>query len=98
MPQLFNHLAKDNEWIMTVNRSNWTDGDRDWPYVLLARNSNRFLVPVVLNGYVDPTISDFRDHSGRKTCPDAERVVFIGGFSLIFVTLLHTSCPTNRSK
>jgi len=29
MPQHFNHLAKNNEWMMTVNRSNWTDGDRD---------------------------------------------------------------------
>ena len=89
MPQLFNYLARDNEWIMTIDHSNWTDGDRDWPYVLLARNSNRSLVPVVVNGYTDPTISDFRDHSGRKTCPDAERVVYIGVFSLFIGMLPH---------
>ena len=97
MPQLFNHLARNNRWIMTIDRSNWTDGDRDWPYVLLARNSNRSLVPVVLNGYVDPTISDFRDHSGRKTCPDSERVIYIGAFSLVVVALPHTSCLANYS-
>lgn len=83
MPQLFNFFARENPWIMTINRSNWVDGNRDWPYVLLARNNNRSLVPVVLNGRTNPTISDFRDHSGRKTCPDAERVVYIGGSSLI---------------
>ena len=77
MPQLFTYLAKNDPWILTTDRSTWTDGDRIWPYVLLARDK-RSLVPAVLNGHVDPTISDFRDNSGRKTCPDSERVVFIG--------------------
>ena len=77
MPQLFTYLAKNNPWILTVDRSTWTDGDRLWPYVLLARDK-RNLVPAVLNGHVDPTISDFRDNSGRKTCPDSECIVFIG--------------------
>ena len=77
MPQLFDHFAKKNPWIRTVDRSTWVDGDRIWPYMLLARDK-RALVPIVLNGHTDPTISDFRDNSGRKTCPDLERVVFIG--------------------
>ena len=71
------HLAKKDPWILTANCSTWTDGDRIWPYVLLARDK-RSLVPTVLNGHVDPTISDFHDNSRRKTCPDSECVVFIG--------------------
>ena len=54
------------------------NGDQIWPYVLLARD-NRTLVPAIINGSVDPTISDFRDNSGRKACADIERVVFLGG-------------------
>jgi len=78
---LFDYFAKRNPWILTVDHSTWTDGDRRWPYVLLARDG-RSLVPAVLNGHDDPTISDFRDNSGRKTCRDSERVVFIGEISL----------------
>jgi len=77
MPQLFQHFAKSHPWILTVNSSNWQDGDRRWPYVLLAR-SGRDLVPAILNGHLDPTMSDFRDNSGRTGCPDGERVVFLG--------------------
>ena len=77
MPQLFSHFAKSHPWIMTVDSSNWQDGDREWPYVLLAR-SNRSLVPAILNGHVDPTLSDSRDNSGRAGCPDGERIVFLG--------------------
>lgn len=77
MPKLFNHFAKKNRWILTVDNSNWKDGDQVWPYVLLAR-ANRNLVPAVLNGHVDPTISDFRDNSGRINCPDGERIVYLG--------------------
>ena len=58
MPKLFNHFAKTKPWILTINQSNWADGDRIWPYMLLAR-ANRNLVPAVLNGHVDPTVSDF---------------------------------------
>lgn len=87
MPQLFTHFEKAVPWILTVNRSTWKDGDRVWPYVLLARDK-RNLVPAVLNGHADPTISDFRDNSGRKTCPDSERVVFIGEiFSVVVESL-----------
>ena len=67
---------------MTVNNSSWQDGERIWPYVLLAR-SGRTLVPAILNGHVDPTVSDFRDNSGRGGCPDGERVVFLGEISLL---------------
>ena len=77
MPKLFNHFAKTKPWILTIDQSNWVDGDRVWPYVLLAR-ANRNLVPAVLNGHVDPTVSDFRDNSGRASCPDGERIVFLG--------------------
>ena len=80
MPQLFNHLAKADPWILTVNHTDWTDGDRIWPYVLLAR-VGRNLLPAVLNGHSDPTASDFRDNSGRMSCPDGERVVFLGAIS-----------------
>ena len=83
MPKLFAHLAKSNPWIQTVDASSWEDGDRLWPYVLLAR-AGRSLVLAVLNGHVDPTVSDFRGNSGRPSCPDGERVVFLGeSFSLI---------------
>ena len=58
MPKLFNHFAKTTPWISTINQSNWVDRDRVWPYILLAR-ANRNLVPAVLNGHVDPTVSDF---------------------------------------
>ena len=78
---LFSHFAKKDPWIMTVDHPAWMDGDRIWPYVLLARD-RRTLVPAVLNGHNDPTISDFRVNSGRKTCPDSERVVFISEISL----------------
>jgi len=81
LPQLFRHFSKGDPRIMTVDCSTWADGDRIWPYVLLARNG-RSLVPAVLNGHNDPTISDFRDNSGRKTCPDVERVIFLGMFFL----------------
>ena len=77
LPQLFNYFSKANPWVSTVEASNWEDGDRVWPYVLLAR-SNRNLVPAILNGHDDPTVSDFRDNSGRPSCPDGERVVFLG--------------------
>ena len=77
MPKLFAHFAKTNPWISTVDTSSWEDGDRLWPYVLLAR-AGRSLVPAVLNGHVDPTVSDFRDNSGRPSCPDGERVIFLG--------------------
>lgn len=83
MPKLFTHFAKTNPWILTVGTSSWVDGDRLWPYVLLAR-AGRSLVPAVLNGHNDPTVSDFRDNSGRVTCPDSERVVFLGKKSLSF--------------
>lgn len=77
LPQLFNYFAKSDPWILTVDNSNWQDGDREWPYVLLAR-AGRTLVPAILNGHLDPTLSDFRDNSGRSSCPDGERVVFLG--------------------
>lgn len=77
LPQLFNYFAKSDPWILTVDNSNWQDGDREWPYVLLAR-AGRTLVPAILNGHLDPTLSDFRDNSGRPSCPDGERVVFLG--------------------
>lgn len=77
MPQLFQHFAKDYPWIMTVNNSNWQDGDRNWPYVLLAR-SGRVLVPAIMPDHRNPTLSDFRDNSGRAACPDGERIVFLG--------------------
>ena len=80
MPRLFNHFAKTSPWILTVDSSNWEDGNRLWPYVLLAR-AGCSLVPAILNGHVNPTVSDFRDNSGRITCPDGERVVFLGGNS-----------------
>jgi len=98
MPQLFNHLARDNQWIMTVDRSNWKDGDRHWPYVLLARNHNRTLVPVVLNGYIDPTVSDFRAHSGRINCPDAQRVIYIGGCFPVSGSSHQASRPANQQS
>ena len=82
MPKLFNHFAKTNPWISTVGASDWEDGDRLWPYVLLAR-AGRNLVPAILNGHSDTTISNFRDNSGRVTCPDGERVVFLGENSLL---------------
>lgn len=78
---LFSHFAKKDAWILTVDNSTWADGNHLWPYVLLARDG-RDLVPAVLNGHSDPTMSDFRDNSGRKTCPDSERVVFIGEIPL----------------
>lgn len=74
MYALFNHLAKSNPWILTLNRSNRQDGDCLWPYVLLARAS-RNLVPAILNGHTDPTLSDFRDNGGGTSCPDGERLV-----------------------
>ena len=77
LPQLFHHFAKVNPWVTTINNSEWEDGDRLWPYVLLAR-SGRTLVPAILNGRIDPTISDFRDNSGRVGCPDGDRIVFLG--------------------
>lgn len=80
MPQLFHHIAKKYPWILTINDSSWEDGDRIWPYVLLAR-SNRNLVPAILNGRKDPNISDFRDNSGRIGCHDGERVVYLGEIS-----------------
>lgn len=80
MPQLFHHIAKKYPWILTINDSSWEDGDRIWPYVLLAR-SNRNLVPAILNGRKDPNISDFRDNSGRIGCRDGERVVYLGEIS-----------------
>lgn len=81
MPRLFAHFAKEHPWIATVNSSNWQDGDRVWPYILLARATNRSLVPAILNGHIDPTMSDFRDNSGRAACPDVERVVCLGEIS-----------------
>lgn len=86
MPELFNHFAKANPWISTVDASNWQDGDRVWPYALLAR-AGRSLAPAILNGHADPTMSDFRDNSGRPSCPDGERVVFLGKASTAM------SCP-----
>jgi len=80
MPQLFQHFAKSESWILTVDNSSWEDGDRLWPYVLLAR-SGRGLVPAILNGRLNPTISDFRDNSGRAGCPDRERAIFLGEIS-----------------
>ena len=80
MPQLFTHFAKPYPWVTTINNSSWRDGERIWPYVLLAR-SGRTLVPAILNGHVDPTVSDLRDNSGRGGCPDGERVVFLGEIS-----------------
>lgn len=77
MPQLFHHFAKSSPWISTITNSEWQDGDRLWPYMLLAR-SNRNLVPAIQNGHIDPTLSDFRDNSGRAGCPDGERVIFLG--------------------
>ena len=77
LPQLFNHFSKANTWISTVDASNWEDGDRLWPYMLLAR-SNQNLIPAILNGHIDPTVSDFRDNSGRPSCPNGERIVFLG--------------------
>jgi hypothetical protein len=79
-PQLFHHFAESNPWILTINNSDWEDGNRVWPYVLLAW-SNRILVPAILNGRTDPTMSDFRDNSGRTACPDIERVVCLGEIS-----------------
>ena len=81
MPKIFNHFAKSSPWILTINWPDWTDGDRVWPYVLLAR-AGRTLVPAILNGCVDPTLSDFRDNSGRPSCPDSKRVVFLGEVSI----------------
>jgi len=78
MPQLFNHFARDEPWISTINSSAWNDGDRVWPYVLLARRTNRTLVPALLNGHVDPTISDLRENCGRKGASPSERVIFLG--------------------
>ena len=80
MPQLFQHFAKSNPWILTVNNDDWQDRDRLWPYVLLAR-SGRDLVPAILNGHSDPTISDFRDNSGQAGCSDGGRVIFLGEIS-----------------
>jgi len=74
---LFAYLAKNDPWVLTVDCSTWTDGDHLWPYVLLARDKCNF-VPAMLNRHIYPTISDFHDNSGRKMCPDSERVVFIG--------------------
>jgi len=82
MPKLFNHFAKADPWISTLNTSNWEDGDRLWPYVLLAR-AGRSLVPAILNGHIDPTVSDFRDNSGRPGCPSGERVVFLAAVKAI---------------
>jgi hypothetical protein len=100
LPQLFHHFSKTNSWISTINNSDWEDGDRLWPYVLLAR-SNRNLVPAILNGRFDPTISDFRDNSGRIACPDAERVVFLGEISeysvYVVADLPHQQPPLTRS-
>ena len=85
MPKLFTHFARTNPWISTIDTSNWEDGDHMWPYVLLAR-AGRKLVPAILNGHTDPTVSDFRDNSGRASCPDSERVVFLGGIPLVQTT------------
>jgi len=35
------------------------------------------LISTILNGYVNLTISDFSDNSGRKICPDSEYIVSI---------------------
>lgn len=78
MPQLFNHFAKADPWILTVNSSNWNDGDRLWPYVLLARRTNRTLVPALVNGRTDPTVSDLRENCGRKGGSPSDRVIFLG--------------------
>lgn len=78
MPKLFNHFTKTDPWISMIDASDWEDGDRLWPYVLLARSGSRTLVPAILNGHVDPTISDFRDNSGRASCRDGERIVILG--------------------
>ena len=85
MPKLFNHFARTYPWISTVNTSNWEDGNHLWPYALLAR-AGRKLVPAILNGHIDPTVSDFRDNSGRASCPDSERVVFLGETPLVWDT------------
>lgn len=58
MPKLFNHFARADPWISTLNTSNWEDGDPLWPYVLLAQ-AGCSLVPAILNGHVDPTVLDF---------------------------------------
>ena len=63
--------------ISTVDTSNWEDGNHLWLYILLAQ-LNQNLVPAILNGHIDPTVSDFQDNSGRPNCPDGERIVFLG--------------------
>ena len=83
MPQLFNYFARTNSWILTVNSSTWNDGDRAWPYVLLARRTNRTLVPAILNGHTNPSVSDLRDNCGRRGAPHLERVVFLGEIFLL---------------
>lgn len=78
MPQLFNHFARDYPWISTIDGSTWNDGDRVWPYVLLARRTNRTLVPALLNGHTDPTVSDLLENCGRRGASPSERVIFLG--------------------
>ena len=63
MPQLFTHFAKPYPWVTTINNSSWQDSEYIWPYMLLAR-SGRTLVPTILNGHVDLTVSDLCDNSG----------------------------------
>ena len=85
MPQLFNYFARDHPWILTVNASNWNDGDRLWPYVLLARRANRKLVPAIISGHTDPTVSDIRENSGRKGASPSDRVIFLGEVSSVSI-------------
>jgi hypothetical protein len=95
MPRLFNHFAKVDPWISTIETSDWEDGDRLWPYVLLARSGHRSLVPAVLNRHADPTVLDFQDNSGRVSCPDGERVVYLGEYLVQPEYVLHTVTITN---
>ena len=78
MPQIFNHFSKDNPWISTIDSSTWDDGNRVWPYVLLAQWTNSTLVPALLNGHTNATVSDLCENCGQRGAPPSERVIFFG--------------------
>lgn len=79
LPQLFDHLAKIAPWILEVDGSTYAEGDRIWPYALLARHHRSMLVPALLpNGRSDPTVADLREISGRRGRTSSEQVIFFG--------------------
>jgi hypothetical protein len=77
IPYLFDHFAIKDPWIKTINSNNWIDGNKTWPYVLLARVGTH-LEPAVLTETKDPTGADYYDNSGRQSAAPKQRTIYIG--------------------